>query len=1087
MRVWRIWVVIATGVATRALGAPSSPFADRLVECLRGGDRDSCLALVQSDRTQVSTTILGWTVDALESRSGGGDRTAPGSLDTAARVAALYADAFGDSFYVRLVEYHDLLDRTRLPVVASAWRTYREGARLLDAFEAATLKDLLPRLNEQVHAAKDPYLDLFALRLTAKGLFYSGGALSEARAKMESARALALTMGDRAGALRDLGDISLAYSSEDRLDDALAILKQIIEPARQGKDWRLYVFALKSLAMNMVQRGEFDEAIAAARKGIPEAHARGLFGFESECWVASANAHGMLGHLDLALEHAESTRAAARRAGNPYMELSAIITAGQFLTQDEQYSRALALMREGLPLAERVGHREAIFLLNTQIGEVYQRVGRPEAALQHYEAMLPVAREMEVPREVSSALRNIGLVKMELGDLKGATAAFESALLSVKDLPVRVYVSGAALDLGRAYLACGDLARAETALTQAKGMADSSRNPYLSSEAERLMGDLAARQGHEYQALTRYDNAIEVARRLRTPALLRQALVQKARLLLGRSDPAGADTLLAEALQIVETVRGEQAGEAIRVGFLTDKKDIALLRAMSLHALGRDGDAFIVAEEARARALLDLLSGSLPEPSQNVDSTLHEKETRLAARLGTLQEDITRQVAQDGWDEARLDSLEGLRLETARAYREVIEEIAVRDPAYAALASPRASLRVAEIRSRVLSSDQVLLEYLVGDSTSMLFLLRPDALRAFSLSWGERELGPEVAAFRAAIATNTEDAQVLAQKLYSRVLEPATADLPEGTRLLVVPDGSLFQLPFAALRNGAHFLVERHALAYAPSASVLDPQLDTRNKRTKKSLFLAIGNPASYRTRELLAEARDGTRWRFGELPYAEEEARRIAALFPKSTLLLGREATEEEVKRIIGEARQVHFATHAIASEEEPMLSGLVLAEDENPAEDGFLQVHEILKLPLHADLVALSACNTGLGHFAGGEGVLGLTRSFLYAGARSVLISLWEVADRSTLEIMSAFYQHAGGDKPLYDGSLREAQVELMRKGAPIREWAPFAIVGQTRPADYHRSPTLIIWGVPLLLAGAMLAVWMLRKTRTAAPPEG
>lgn len=1079
--VWGIWFAIAVGVASRALGAPPSPFADRLVECIHAGDRDSCVALLQSDRTQVCSAILGWTADDLASRSRGEERSAQIARQNASAVAGLYAEAFGDSFYVRLVEYHRELSSNRLQLLASAWQTYGQGAQFLDAFEAGKLKDLLPRLNEQVRAAKDPYLDLFALRLTAKGVFYSGGALTDARTKMESAHDLALRMGDRAGALRDLGDISFVYNTEDRLDDALAILNQILEPARLGKDWRLYVFTLKTLALNMVQRGKFDEAIAAARKAIPEAHARGLFGFEAECWVYSANAHGMLGHLDLALADAESTRAAALRAGNPYMELSAIITAGQFLTQDEQYSRALALMREGLPLAERVGHREAIFLLNTQIGEVYQRVGRPEAALRHYEAMLPVAREMGAPREVSSALRNIGLVKLELDDLTGATAAFESALIAVQGLPIRVYVSGAALDLGRAYLARGDLARAETALSQAKAMADSSRNPYLSSEAERLMGDLAARQDDEALALTRYDNAIAVARRLRTPALLRQALVQKARLMLGRGDPAGADTLLAEALRIVETVRSEQAGDEIRVGFLTDKKDIALLRAQTLQALGRDSEAFIVAEDARARALLDLLSGSLPEPSPSVDSNLHEKETRLAAYLGTLQEEITRQVAEDTWDEARLDSLEGLRLETARAYREVIEEIAIRDPAYAALASPRPPLSVAEIRSRVLSSDQVLLEYLVGDSTTMLFLVRHDALHAVPLSWGERELAPEVAAFRAAIAANTEDARVLARRLYSRVVEPVAADIPENARLLVVPDGSLFQLPFAALRDEAHFLVEGHALAYAPSASVLDPQLDTRRKRNKKPLLLAVGNPASYRSRELLSEARDGMRWRFGELPYAEEEARRIAALFPNSTLLLGRKATEETVKRVIGEASQVHFATHAIASEVEPMLSGLVLAEDEDPLEDGFLQVHEILKLPIHADLVVLSACNTGLGHFAGGEGVLGLTRSFLYAGASAVLISLWEVADRSTLQIMDTFYHQAAKEDHLIDGSLRDAQLALLQQGASIREWAPFAIVGHTSSPASGR-PVPIVWAFILLLLVAIVAGWILRKHRMA-----
>jgi CHAT domain-containing protein len=178
----------------------------------------------------------------------------------------------------------------------------------------------------------------------------------------------------------------------------------------------------------------------------------------------------------------------------------------------------------------------------------------------------------------------------------------------------------------------------------------------------------------------------------------------------------------------------------------------------------------------------------------------------------------------------------------------------------------------------------------------------------------------------------------------------------------------------------------------------------------------------------------------------------KISRYFRRATTLTGTEATEEAVKEAAPRASSLHFATHGLLDEREPLLSGIALAQDDDPAEDGILQTYEVLRLDLAADLVVLSACNTGLGRVVGGEGVLGLTRAFLHAGARSLVISLWEVSDRSTPELMDDFYRARFKERLPTDRALRAAKLAAIARGVSPREWAGFCLVGE---AGAERTP--------------------------------
>ncbi|HKV39536.1 MAG TPA: CHAT domain-containing protein, partial [Blastocatellia bacterium] len=352
-----------------------------------------------------------------------------------------------------------------------------------------------------------------------------------------------------------------------------------------------------------------------------------------------------------------------------------------------------------------------------------------------------------------------------------------------------------------------------------------------------------------------------------------------------------------------------------------------------------------------------------------------------------------------------------------------------------------------------------------------------------------------------------------ASELYQELLEPVAGLLAGKKRLVIVPDGALYYLPFEVLlqKGGIEiadvplselpYLVRSFSVSYAPSVSVLEmlgrPAEQGAGTQSPPDDFIAFADP-DYGNPDNGAEGGDegglgslssvvrgtfgfGGLWKLDRLPGSRIEVEQIAGLFPqgRSSLFLGAEATEENVKSPgrLGRYRYIHFAVHGLIDESQPQFTSLVLsppsyeaghwADKSGPLvrEDGLLQAYEIFNLRLRADLVTLSACETGLGKQVKGEGLIGLSRAFFYAGAPSLLVSLWKVDDRSTASLMTSFYSRLrasafgkpndaskDGENGLVDsaskaGALREAKLKLIASGnfSHPYYWAPFILSGK------------------------------------------
>jgi CHAT domain-containing protein len=483
------------------------------------------------------------------------------------------------------------------------------------------------------------------------------------------------------------------------------------------------------------------------------------------------------------------------------------------------------------------------------------------------------------------------------------------------------------------------------------------------------------------------------------------ALYERSQIALKDNKREEAIHLLQRATDAIEQVRGSIAFEAGKIGFAANTQAVYGL----LVGLLADSDdwtgAFLATERAKARALVDLLARvhNLPPPPHSSDrvrellasASVNERDIGLPTNLGGA---TTRSVA------------------AARS------ELGATAPEAASLVSVQ-SVSLDAIATR-LPPDETLLTYFHYGDRLYAFVVVGTTVRGFQLDAGG--LNKDVLAFLQAIQQDDRAAADLGRALYDRLVRPVEGEI-RGAKLTISPHEALHYLPFAALTDGRQYLIDRYSLRIMPSASAL-VYLRT-DKPAKPGEVLALGNPD-------LGDSRF-------DLPGAEKEALAVAHMFPASRALLRADASKSAVMELGDGFEILHFASHGVFEPDAPLSSGLLLAK--GTEQDGRLTVSDLYGMRLDADLVTLSACETALGKVASGDDVVGLTRGFFYAGARTIVASLWEIADVPTEKLILSFYRNlATADKR---EALRRAQIETRKEYPAPRYWAAFELTGSAR----------------------------------------
>ncbi len=717
---------------------------------------------------------------------------------------------------------------------------------------------------------------------------------------------------------------------------------------------------------------------------------------------------------------------------------------GDLAAADEYLRRTVAIRERLAPDSDRLA-----LVINNQ-GTVALKRGDLEAAERHFRRSLEMTERIK-PRSLDVAYRldSLGHLALRRGRLDEAQDLLSRALEIKREIaPDTGTVAQTLLGWAKLREERGDLPSARRALDEALAIYSTEASEALPvAQALDALARLASLQGDLDAARAQHRRALAIRERL-APGSADEAesAAGLARALQGENPVEAVDHFY-RAIDALEAQQGRLGGDdEVRSAFRSSHMDIYRDLIDLLIALGRQEEALHVLERSRARGLLSLLGERDLVFAADIPPDLDERRRILAQEYDRAQSALAG-LAPEKDSEALAglqEKLEGIRRQQA----EVREEIRRHAPRLAALQSTDA-LDLAGIRKGIDPGTVVVLFSVGRDRTQLLAVDRGGAARSWTMPLGEDELRRRVLAFRASIEASRQPAGLeslmrAAADLYTDLLGPADGTLEAAERLLIIPDGPLHLLPFAALRRPADrgggaagaggYLVEWKPLYLAVSVTVHAQLREARRSGPREAELLAFGDPL-YRPAGGVG-AGSGEVRALGPIPATRDEVQAIAGLFQgRARALLGPEATETRARAAGRGPEMIHFAAHAVMDENVPLDSAIVLSTPETVefgSDNGLLQAWEVFEsVRLDASLVVLSGCETALGREVAGEGMVGLTRAFQYAGARSVLASQWSVTDRSTAELMKQFYTHLRAGKAK-DEALRLAQLALIRSAA-------------------------------------------------------
>ena len=803
-----------------------------------------------------------------------------------------------------------------------------------------------------------------------------------------------------------------------------------------------------------------------------------------------------------AIEKFQETIPLLRAIGDRYQEARTLDRIGDTYGETGEWQKALDYYNQSLPIWRAIGERgyEATTLLN--IGGIYDGLGELQKSLNYYNQALPLAKASGNPAIEANVLQHMSFIYGQMDDTAKMLEYSQKTLSLYRSAGERRGEGHALTGIGTYYLAAGEYEKALEYLNQSAAILrelGDDNDEYWTT----MLGIGAAYSflGNKQKALDQFRLALQFYRQTgddygEAYSLYLIAVVERNSNNLGE-----ARKQIEAALAIVESLRTQMNSQTLQSSFFAEVQmfyELYIYVLMRSHrqqpSASYDAAALRVSEQARARLLLDTLMAARADIRQNVPASLLEQEQIVQQKLNAKAQQqsqllISKQTGQAAALDKEIDAL------TAE-YQDVQSQIRKASPRYAALTQPE-PLKLSEIQQEVLDNETILLEYALGEKQSYLWAVTKDSMKSFELP-PQAEIEKAVRRVYALVSDGKRVIDDKAQTEYEReaarlsqmLLAPVAAQL-QNKRILIVADGALQYLPFGALpspkwKNGNQQpLIVENEIVSLPSAStlaLLRHQLKGRALAPKMIALLAdpVFSTTDERIKTVSTQKRDGNETKppqtssqsgmmlrtaasetgvlreglIQRLPFSRREVESIFAISPVGEK---KKALDFEANRAtalspeMSQYRIIHFATHGLLNSEHPELSGIVLSlvNEQGQAVDGFLRLNEIYNLNLPAELVVLSACQTALGKEIKGEGLIGLTRGFMYAGSPRVVASLWKVDDVATAELMKLFYKKMLQEKMRPAAALRAAKVEMWKQkrwSAPFY-WAAFEIQGEWR----------------------------------------
>ncbi|MBN1877919.1 MAG: CHAT domain-containing protein [Anaerolineae bacterium] len=894
---------------------------------------------------------------------------------------------------------------------------------------------------------------------------------------------------DKAQADRYLDTCNLRFAQGD-YQAALTACEKARALYQQSGAQVMEATTLNNIGAIYLQLADYQQAIAMEEQALTLAQTTGAQALEATTLSNIADVYRAWGQFDTANQYYTRAASLLEITGDQALLARVLNNRGALYYLQSSYELALADFENALRLgaAAQLQPTELVGIL-INIGNVYYALNQYADALQYYRQALAQAAAPADPALEATLYNNMGEIFRATGDTEQALLYYERARAAYDKTG---NAAGQALvehNLGALYYERGAYADAEKAFQTARQLFVNLGNQPLAAAALNNLGMTYTAQSQDMQARDAYEEALTLFRAQENTAgqvavLGNLALAYET---WGQNDQAL--TAILTAIDLIEVTRADFHVESLLTAL---ESSVAVYYRDAIHLLLRAGrltDAFHYVQRAKARTFLNQMGNLRINPRATDVPALLEKEQTQLEEIHTLEAELS---AADLSDDRR----QAIQTRLAAAYSahdRLLTQIKLSNPEYAALRSVQAGALTTV--QQTLPANTTLVEYYVMPSLTLAFVVTPEAFHAIPLAVAEETLYTLIRDFRE--PARLEAVPQASRDLYTALFAPLRDYIQTGA-LLIAPHGPLHYIPWGALHDGQRFLVESYVIGYIPSASVLS-YLPAHES--------AAGAPALV----------FGTSAALKPLPGVEEEAQAIAALLG-TTARTGAEATEIRFWQDAPGARYIHLAAHAEFNAHAPQFSRIYLTKDadkdadKDAHKDGYLEVQEIWNLRLaQADLVTLSACETQVPAFKGlsdemavtaGDELVGLSRAFFYAGAPSLVVSLWTVEDQPTRFFMEHFYGHltTGAGKA---AALRQAQLDTMQVYPHPLDWAAFTLHGDmgavetvvppTPAAVVTATPEMALPATPTPAGGsgtcgsALLplvagAVWIARRKRPA-----
>ena len=1039
----------------------------QLMTCRFSAFRFSCLS-----GAVLALLLAALCLSELPAKSKSNNQSSPNTATTS--VASGLADSsFADADRLRLEQTKDsnLKALTKYKEAGELWineKQYGQAAKALR--NAGEISELLgdtlnatifynrsldfsrrsKNLSEEAHARNDlSYLQFIA------------GDTVNAVNNCSAALKIGKSLGDKAVIAQATSNIGETYYSSGDFKKAIEHQEVALNLWRELTDIRGQSQALVALGYDYINLAEpkralelFDQAVAFSQS-IHDLHGEAL------ALIALSSLKAKISEPQQALDALNKARELSERIGDQTSLAIVISRVGVIYFGLGNNEKALEFATEGNRLFERSDEKWGAAENRVMLGKIHHAFGEEELALKYLNEAVDRFRSLSMPRLESQALQDIGLVYSTLNDNQKAIDAYQRSMKLLRPGQDQQRLAYTLNYIGRCY------------------------------ENE-----------HDYKtASDYYDRALPLSRVASDQAaeiltLHNLAQVERA---LGNLDAARAN--IEASIALTESFRAKVVSQDLRASYFATVRqnyELYIEVLMMLHKMrpseGFDSAAFGVSERARARSLLETLQEAQTNVREGVDPSLLEREKTLQAELNLKAE---RQMKLTGSQEkGEVDKVAQEINSLTTELAAVRDQIRSTSPHYAALTAPQ-PLDLREVQQRLIDDDSILLEYALADERSYVWVVTRTAVSTYELGSRKdieesaKRLYANVVAYQIVPGQPVEQTEERRKRaddsiqsettsLSKLILGPLAGTLGN-KRLVIIPDGALQYIPFQALLDPdsnasvPRFLLESHEIVNEPSASTLsllitearerkpapnsvavvaDPVFEVDDPRVKRASQDAT--PESAETKRVKQALRDvGISADGVQIPRLFSSGKEADAIMSYAPWGTGLKAVGFEANRdwILGEHlanyRVVHFATHGLINNEHPELSGIVfsLFDQQGRGQDGFLRLHDIYNLHLPADLVVLSACSTGLGKDVRGEGLIGLTRGFMYAGASGVVASLWKVDDEATAELMKLFYAGLFQNGLSPAAALKEAQLTMsqQKRWQSPYYWAGFVLQGR------------------------------------------